>query len=133
MRQNIRWLCLSVALVFLLAGCGPLLVGGAAAGTGAGTYYFVNGALQADYKYPFDKVWGACEKTMADLRALNVRPAKEIGQGVLLAEINTEKVRLEVKYKERNVTTVAIRIGFFGDNTASRMIADKIEDNIAKN
>lgn len=122
-----------VAVVFLTMGCAAVAGLGAVAGAGAGTYVYVNGGLQSDYRYSYDMVWAACEKTMAEMRALSVQPLKEIGQGQIAAVINDEKVRFDVKYKERNVTTVTIRVGLFGDKTASQVLHDKISDNITKN
>jgi len=122
-----------VAVLFLLSGCAPLVVGGAAVGTaGAGTYYFARGTMQTDYKYPFEDVWGACEKTLASMRAVDVQPLKEIGRGTINAVINDEKVQFVLSYRERSLTTVTVRVGAFGDKIASQMLQDKIEDNISK-
>jgi hypothetical protein len=122
----------SAAVVFLTAGCAPLVGIGAVAGTSAGTYLYINGGLQNDYKHSYDMVWAACEKAIAGMRALNVQPYKEIGQGNISAVINDEKVRFDVKYKERNVTTVTVRVGLFGNKIASQVLHDKIGDNISK-
>ncbi len=122
-----------VAVLFLLSGCAPLVVGGAAVGTaGAGTYYFARGTMQTDYKYPFEDVWEACEKTLASMRAVDVQPLKEIGRGTINAVINDEKVQFVLSYRERSLTTVTVRVGAFGDKIASQMLQDKIEDNISK-
>ena len=130
MRKSRAWIFWSVAVVLLMSGCAVALVG---MGTGASTYVYINGAVQTDYKYSYDTVWTACEKTMAGMRAANVQPFKEIGQGHITALINDEKVQFDVKYKERNVTTVTVRVGFFGNKTASMLLHDKIADNISKN
>jgi hypothetical protein len=133
MRRNRAWMLWSAAVIFLTTGCAVLVGLGAVAGTGTGTYVYVNGGLQSDYRSSYDMVWTACEKTMAEMRALSVQPFKEIGQGKISAVINDEKVQFDVKYKERNVTTVTIRVGLFGNKTASQVLHDKISDNIAKN
>lgn len=127
--KNTRWFFGLAAALFLVSGCVPLAAMGTA---GAGTYYFISGVLQADYKHSFDKVWEACEKTLADMRAVDVQPLKEIGKGTINAVVNDEKVNIAVSYKERNVTMVAVRVGVFGDRIASQMLHDKIDDNIAK-
>ena len=87
---------------FLLSGCAALVVGGAAVGAGTGTYLYINGELKTDYFAPFDKVWNACEKTVADLRGTQVQPAKEIAQGKITAPINDDKVHIEVTYRGKN-------------------------------
>jgi len=131
-KNSVLMLC-SAAVVFLMTGCAALVGIGAVAGTGTGTYLYVNGGLQSDYKYPYDTVWAACEKTMADMRARDVQPLKEIGQGQISAVINDEKVRFDLHYKEKNVTIVTVRVGFFGNKTSSQLLHDKIGDNISKN
>ncbi|MFZ3116356.1 MAG: DUF3568 family protein [Syntrophales bacterium] len=133
MKKKAEGLLGFVALLFLVSGCAPLVAGGAAVGTaGAGTYYFARGAMQTDYKYPFEDVWGACEKTLANMRAVDVQPLKEIGRGTINAVINDEKVQFVLSYRERSLTTVTVRVGAFGDKIASQMLQDKIEDNISK-
>jgi len=118
--------------LFVLTGCAAALVGGAVVGAGTGTYMFINGELKTDYNYNFDKVWSAGEKTVAQMRGTDVVPAKGIGTGHIDAVINGEKVRIAVAFKEKTITSVGIRVGMVGDETASRMIQANIADNLAK-
>ncbi len=126
------WLSWSATMILLTSGCVPLVVGGAAVGTGAGTYLYINGAMQAEYDAPYEKVWTACERTLADMRALDVLPYKEIGKGTISAIINEGKIQLSIQYKTKNITIVAVRVGIFGDRTASQLIQDKIAENLSK-
>jgi hypothetical protein len=119
------------ALAFLLSGCAAALVGGAAVGAGSGTYFFINGELKTDYYRSFDNVWMACEKTLADMRSVNVTPEKEIGKGKITSLINGENVNISVLYKAKNVTSVAIRVGLIGNKLSSQLIHDKIGDNLS--
>ena len=57
---------------------------------------------------------------------------REIGNGKIAAVINDEKVKIEVLYKAKNVTTVSIRVGLIGDKLASQLIHDKIGDNLVR-
>jgi hypothetical protein len=126
---------LLVSLFFLPTGCGletAIVAGSAAVGAGAGTFLFVNGELKTDYPYSFDKVWAACEKTVADMHGTAVDPKKEISEGTISAKINDELVKFTVKYKDKNLTTVGVRVGIVGDQTASKMIHNKISDNIPR-
>ncbi len=127
-----RSLLLLVVGIFILTGCAAVLVGGAVVGAGTGTYMFINGELKTDYNYNFDKVWSAAEKTVASMRGTDVVPAKGIGTGNIDAVINGEKVRIAVTFKEKTITTVGVRVGMVGDETASRMIQTNIADNLAK-
>ena len=96
MKRNNFWLLIpSLFALFLFSGCWWLVIGGAAAGAGtAGTYYYVNGELKTDYSAPFDKVWNACKKTVADMHGIEVIPNKEIAQGTINTLINNEKVKI---------------------------------------
>jgi predicted small secreted protein len=117
----------------LLAGCAAMAVGVTAVGVGSGTYMYINGDMNTDYYASFDKVWAACEKTVADMRGVEVQPVKEIGKGVITTLINEEKVQFSVKYKAKDVTTVGVRVGLLGDKLSSQLIHDKIGDHLSKN
>jgi len=126
------WSALLIMLIFFTSGCAAAVVGSAALGAGSGTYFYVNGELKTDYYYSFDRVWSACEKTVADMRGLDVEPLKEIGSGKISATIENEKVQITANYKARDVTTVSVRIGVMGDRLASQLLHDKIADNLAR-
>jgi hypothetical protein len=131
-RNSFRMIILLLA-AFLFSGCGFLIVGGAAAvGAGSGTYFFINGELKTDYYGPFDKVWSACEKTVADMHGIEVVPDREIAQGKITTMINDEKVQFDVKYKSKNLTTVAIRVGLVGNKLSSQLLHDKIAEHLAQ-
>ena len=120
--------------IFLFSGCVPLVIGGAAAGAGtAGTYFYINGDLKTDYTASFDEVWSACEKTIANMKGIEVIPEKEIAKGTINTLINDEKVKFEITYKSKNLTTVAIRVGLLGSKLSSQLLHDKIADYLAKN
>jgi len=123
---------LLISLFFLTCGCAALVAGGAAVGAGAGTYIFVNGELKTDYPSAFDKVWAACEKTVADMHGTAVDPKKEISEGTISTRINDEVVKFTVKYKDKNMTTVGIRVGIVGDQNAAKLLHNKVSENISK-
>ena len=132
MRKQTNWIILVVMGAFLISGCwvAPVLVGGAAAGSG--TYFYINGEMKTDYYSSFDAVWSACEKTVADMRGLDVERDKMLAKGKIDAVIDDEKVHISVTYKAKNVTTVSIRIGLLGNKLSSQLIHDKILDNLTK-
>ena len=123
-------ICLFV--LFLLSGCAALVAGGAAVGAGAGTYFYTNGELKTDYAAPFDKVWNACEKTVAEMNGTEVQPVKEIAQGKITMVINDEKAKIEVIYRSKDQTNVSIRVGLVGNKLSSQRLHDKIAENLAK-
>jgi Protein of unknown function (DUF3568). len=132
-RNNFLLLILSLFALFLFSGCAELIIGGAAVGAGtAGTYFYINGELKTDYTASFDEVWAACEKTVADMRGVEVVPEKEIAKGKITASINDEKVKFDITYKSKNLTTVTIRVGLIGNKLSSQLLHDKITDYLAK-
>ncbi|MHB8769425.1 MAG: DUF3568 family protein [Syntrophales bacterium] len=132
MRKQTVGILLAVMGVVLFSGCAALVVGGAAAGAGTGTYFYINGEMKTDYYASFDAVWAACEKTVADMRGLDVQRDKTLANGTIDAAIDNEQVKIIVTYKAKNVTTVSIRIGLFGNKLSSQLIHDRILDNLAK-
>jgi hypothetical protein len=133
MKRNNIWLLMLLFTVFIFSGCAALVVGGAAVGASTGTFFYVSGELKTDYYASFDKVWSACEKTVADMRGVEVAPVREIAQGTITTMINDEKVNFDIKYKSKNFTTVSIRVGLMGNKLSSQLLHDKIAENLAKN
>jgi hypothetical protein len=133
MRKVNEWIVLLLMGAFLISGCTAALIGGAAAvGAGSGTYFYINGEMKTDYYQSFDTTWNACQKTVADMRGLDVLPDKEIGKGKITAVIDDEKVQISITYKAKNVTTVSIRVGLIGNKLSSQLIHDKIGDNLVR-
>ena len=126
-----------VALILLacslgLYGCPVLVVTGAAVAGGTGTYYYVEGELRTDYYFSVPAVWSAVEKTIADMKGQDVVPEKETEGGKITAVINEEKVVFRAKYKDKDLTTLGIRVGVVGNETASKMLHDRVADNLVK-
>jgi hypothetical protein len=132
MQKRINWIVLLVMGVFAISGCTAALVGVAAVGAGSGTYFYINGEMKTDYYQSFDATWSACQKSIADMRGVDVEQDKEIGNGKINAVVNDEKVKIEVLYKAKNVTTVSVRVGLIGDKLSSQLIHDKISDNLVR-
>lgn len=122
----------------VLTGCVPLVAGTAAGVGGSGTYMYMHGELKTDYYYPFDKVWAACEKTIADMRGYDVEPNKDVSQGKIDATIEDEKVHFSIRSKGKNVTgkditTVGVRVGLVGNELSSKLVHDKLAENLMMN
>ncbi|MFA5285847.1 MAG: DUF3568 domain-containing protein [Smithellaceae bacterium] len=132
MKNNKYRLMVCLFVLFLFSGCAALVVSGAAVGAGTGTYFYINGELKTDYIASFDKVWNACEKTVADMRGTEVQPVKEIAKGTITATINDEKVKFEITYRAKNQITVGIRVGLVGNKLSSQLLHDRIADNLSK-
>jgi len=117
---------------FSLYGCPVLVVGGAAVAGGTGTYYYVEGEMRTDYYFSVDAVWSAVEKTIADMKGRDVEPDKQTDGGKIVAVINDEKVTFRVMHKDKDLTSLGIRVGLMGNETASKVIHDRVADNLLK-
>ena len=85
-----------------------------------------------NYKADINAVWPACEKAMKELKAVDVQKDRRIATGSIKANIQDEKVKIIVEYVATDLTTVSVIVGIAGNNMASKMIQDKIADNIVK-
>jgi hypothetical protein len=132
MRKGINWVVWLVMSTFMISGCTAAVVGVAAVGAGTGTYLYINGEMETDYNHSFDATWTSCQKSIADMRGVDVEQQKEIGNGKIAAMVNNEKVKINVLYKAKNVTTVSVRVGLMGNKTSSQLIHDKIGDNLVR-
>jgi hypothetical protein len=132
MRKRINWIVALVMGAFMTSGCTVALIGAAAVGGSSGAFLYVNGEMKTDYYHSFDATWSACQKSIADMRGVEVEQNKEIGNGKIAAIVNGEKVKIDVLYKAKNMTAVTVRVGLIGDKLASQLIHDKISDNLVK-
>ena len=138
MRKQTFGILLAVMGLYLLSGCAAVVVGGAAVGAGSGTYFYINGEMKTDYYFSYDRVWAACEKTIADMRGYDVEPKKDAGQGKIDAMIEDEKVHFSIKSKGKDVTgkditTVGVRVGLVGSELSSKLVHDKLAENLMSN
>ena len=67
------------------------------------------------------------------MRGVEVMPSRDISEGAIDTVIEGEKVRITVAYKAKDLTSVAIRVGVFGDRLASQRLHDKVVYNLAGN
>ena len=133
MKRKLLGLMLLVPALLLITACDTALtVGTKTIGIRSGEFIYTDGYLRAAYIFPFEKVWAACEKTVTDLKAVDVERVKKIATGNLTAMILDDKVRISVEYVEKGMTAVSIMVGPSGNNLASQLIHDRIA-NVLKN
>jgi len=111
----------------LIMGCDTALtVGAKTIGIRSGEFIYTDGYLRTTYLFPLEKVWTACERTMADMKATDVERVRKIAQRSITAMIHDEKVRISVDYEDKDMTTVSIMVGVSGNNLASQLLHDRI-------
>ena len=124
-----RFLSILLFIGMAFSGQGCMIV---AAGVGAaGTIAYVRGDLQASESEPIDVVYEAALKAVQDLEL----PVTSRAKDALVAEIITydaqdKKIRIKLKASTDQTTQLSVRVGVFGSETKSRLIYEKIRDNL---
>ena len=125
-RILLGFICFVPALLIITACDTSLSVGRKTIGIRSGEFIYTDGYLRATYPFTLEKVWSACEKTLADLNAVDVEKNQKIATGKLTALIRDDKVQILVDYVEREITSVSIMAGPSGSALASQLIHDRI-------
>ena len=125
--QKVLFTILFIGTACLGQGCMLAVVGLGAAGTIA----YVRGDLQATESEPMDVVYDASLKALEELDLHVTSKSKD----ALVAQIVTfdaqdKKIKIKLKAATDTTTKLSIRIGTFGSETKSRMIYQKIRDNL---
>ncbi|MDO9527650.1 MAG: DUF3568 family protein [Syntrophales bacterium] len=131
--KTVNSILILVISILLISGCDAgFIVGDNVVGVRSGKFIYTDGILTTDYPFPFDKVWEACEKTIADMKAYDIEKDKKIATGTINATLSDEKIHISVKYAAKNLTTVAVRVGLAGNNLAAQLIHEKIKNDLLK-
>jgi hypothetical protein len=130
MKDNVLMTGLLAAVLMIGAGCAVVVVGGAAA-AGVGAYAYVNGECKATKSATLDRTWNA---TLAAMKALEF-PVTSQAKDALEAELTArnasdKKITVKLKKLSDSVTEIRIRVGTFGDEALSRVILDKINEQL---
>jgi hypothetical protein len=126
-------LSLLFLVLLLLAGCNAAInMNGKVAGISSGRFVYQDGDLTSNYKAAIDLVWMACEKSVTELKATDIKKERKISTGTIKAVIQDEKVVISVEYVDKDLTSVSVFVGVVGNNMASRLIHDRIISNLAK-
>jgi hypothetical protein len=126
-------LSLLFVILLLLAGCNAAInMNGKVAGISSGRFVYQDGDLTSNYKVDIDLVWKACEKSVTELKAMDIQKERKISTGTIKAVIEDEKVTIKVEYVDKDLTSVSVFVGVVGNNMASRLIHDKIIGNLAE-
>ncbi|SEM43692.1 Protein of unknown function [Syntrophus gentianae] len=111
----------------LFSGCDTAVISnGNIMGIQSGQFLYKNGYLQATYSADIDSIWQACEQTLQELKATNIRKERKIASGTLTADLYDDKIIMEIAYVERDKISVAVLVGIGGNQLASRLIHEKI-------
>lgn len=121
--------------LFLLLACAAVLVQGcmvAAVGAGAaGTVAYMKGDLEAVESASFGKVYAATKAMLEELELSVTKDSKDAISAVIIArDAEDKKVTIKLSGTPERTTTISIRVGLFGDERKSRLIYQKIRENL---
>ena len=109
----------------LQSGCVGLLAGAAA---GAGTMAYVRGELDATLDQNYDQAVLAAGRAIDTLQFAKVSEQRDALNAILIARTaEDKKVEIKVTKTSDQLTTVAIRVGVFGDEAVARLVLEKIQ------
>ena len=112
------------AAVMCSSGCFLLL--GAAAGVGG--YAWINGDLEKEYQVNVDKLHSAAVKAMEKLdMAVHEDKSDHLSALIKAKSADGKEVTISVAALTEKSVKVKIRVGVFGDEAKSQLIASKIE------
>ena len=124
---------LFIPVMLLITACdSALIMGSHTVGIQSGRFIYSDGYLKNQYHAPVDRVWDACEKTLADLKAVNIETQRKIAGGTFNAFIQDDKVIINVEYVAKSDTDVSILVGMGGNNLASQLIHERIAKELGK-
>lgn len=89
--------------------------------------------MQAVESASIDEVYEATLKALKELELLPTRKTKDaLGAEIITYDAQDKKVTIRLKSAAEGTTKLSIRIGVFGSETKSRLIYQKIHDNLHK-
>jgi hypothetical protein len=122
-----------VLLITLLAGTAVLIQGcvAAAVGAGAGTMAYIRGDLETVQAKQLDAVYKAAQKAAEQLELNITEKTKDAMTARIVArDAQDKKITIKLAATAENTTKLSIRVGWFGSETKSRLIYQKILDNL---
>jgi hypothetical protein len=127
-----------LSLIFLtlifLTGCNAAInMNGKIIGINSGRFIYQDGNVIYKYKAEIDPVMEACVKALTELKAAGIETERKISQGMIKAVIQDEKIVIKVEYVERNLTSVSVFAGMVGNKMISRLLHEKINENLTEN
>lgn len=123
---NLRRLVLFIMVLSLLSSCAPAWIG-LGAGAGIGAYKYIEGNLERDYPVEYARAWNITNEALANMQISITSSMKGGTEGTIEAVRRDGKtVVVKLKDKGYKITSIGIKIGFFGDRVGSSRIHDEI-------
>lgn len=114
---------LALAVILLSTGCAALVVGGAAA---VGTYTYVSGQLSRTYNFNLETTFQAALDGCQNLGMPVLDHQKKLSQATIKTQDGSRDVWISLRTTSSTTTEVSVRVGYLGDEYASRRIHEAI-------
>jgi len=125
---------LAVLLVGMAVSAGGCVAAVVAVGAGAaGTVAYISGDLEAVESRSLADVYEATLKAVGELELSTTRESKDALSAVIVArDAQDKKIMIKLRASTEETTKISIRVAVFGDETKSRLIYQKIRENLYK-
>jgi hypothetical protein len=116
-------------------GCAVLVGAGVGVGAAVGGAQYISGELKQTYAAPMEKAWNA---TIGAIETLKMKPSEKAIDNVDQNRVikgQTEEgkdFQIALEALSKDVTTVKVRIGFFGDEAYSKRVQELIAQNLKR-
>jgi hypothetical protein len=116
-----------VLVGFFFSGCAALIGGGIGAGA---TYTYVQGWLEKDYEVSLKQAHTASLAAVENLEMTITEETRQVGSIRIQATKDDRTNWINLDAKGENLTTISVRSGLIGDETASQTSHREIEKNL---
>lgn len=111
------------AMSISAAGCGAIIVGGAAA---AGTYFYLDGQSRGTYSVSLNKAYEASLAACKELEIPVTEQSKKLSSATVTGKLSGDTVTISLKLVGDDITEITVRVGLMGDESASYRIQKTI-------
>ena len=115
------------AICFCTAGCGAVIVGGAAA---AGTYYYMDGQARATYDTSLDKAFDASLAACKQMGIAVTMQSKKSTSANITGKLSGDTTTIDIKLIGDELTEIIVRIGLWGNEESSRRLQKAIRNRL---
>ena len=128
MRRRLGCLVLLLAaLTVSCSGCLAVAVGAGAAGTVA----YLAGDVEAEEPYGIDAVYRATREAFDELDLPVVQSDRDaLSATVVARDAEDKRITVKLKATTEGSTAISVRVGTFGDEVKSRLIYNRITENL---
>ena len=120
-------------VISMLCGCGAVALFGIGSAAGVAGLKYYEGTLTVVFDASLEDTWDASIKSFKELGFVIESSKHDLTLGKIKGKTPDKKlVSISVKYLTSRQTEGVIRVGIFGDESASRIIMNKIKNILSR-